>query len=97
MGTQTIIIGGTYGAKSVTYFTSSNNIWKTRQNISLRKVFFSNGTEVSEELATEVWDFETGNNWIFEPSLFPTADGIALYFVDANFCNSPNSEDESPM
>ena len=45
---------------------------------------------------TEVWDFETGNNWTFEPSLLPTglADGIALYFVDANFCNSPDSDDE---
>ena len=43
-----------------------------------------------EELATEIWDFETGNNWTFEQSLLPTghADGIALYFVDANFCNS---------
>ena len=48
---------------------------------------------------TEVWDFETGNNWTFEPSLFPTglADGIALYFVDANFCNSSNSDDESSI
>ena len=45
---------------------------------------------------TEVWDFETGNNWTFEPSLLPTglADGIALYFVDSSFCNSPNSGDE---
>ena len=50
---------------------------------------------MSEELETEVWDFETGNNWIFEPSLFPNghADGIALYFVDADFCNSPDSEE----
>ena len=43
-----------------------------------------------EELETEIWDFETGNNWTFEQSLLPTGlvDGIALYFVDANFCNS---------
>ena len=62
----------------------------------LRIIF---GQNKDLNLATEVWDFGTGNNWIFEPSLFPNghADGIALYFVDADFCNSPNSEDESPM
>ena len=54
--------------------------------------FNSNGTEVLE---TEVWDFETGNNWTTEPSLPGYADGIAIYFVDGNFCNSSDSGDDS--
>ena len=61
----------------------------TKQKLT-RQFSFSNETDILEELATEIWDFETGNNWTFEQSLLPTghADGIALYFVDANFCNS---------
>ena len=76
-------------------FTSCNNIWKVSKTKTYKIFFISDGTEDSEELATEVWDFETGNNWTFEPSLPPTghADGIALYFVDAYFCKSSNSEE----
>ena len=52
-------------------------------------------TEVWEELATEVWDFETGKNWTTEPSLPQSTYALAVYFVDANFCNSPDSGDDS--
>ena len=54
--------------------------------------FISNDTEVLE---TEVWDFETGNNWTTEPSLRGYADGIALYFVDGYFCYSSDYDDDS--
>ena len=62
----------------------------------LKDILFSNGIEIPKELATEVWDFETGNNWIFEPSLLPNGhvDGMALYFVDANFCKFPDYDDD---
>ena len=61
------------------------------------KSFFSSSeeTEVCEELATEVWDFETGKNWTTEPSLRQSTYGLAVYFVDANFCTSPDSDDIS--
>lgn len=41
---------------------------------------------------TEVWNFETGQMKTIEPTL-PNdeyVDGIALYFVDAGFCDKPN-------
>ena len=60
-----------------------------------KKNSFSEGTEVSEELATEVWDFETGKNWTTEPSLHQSTYALAAYFVDTNFCNSPDSGDDS--
>ena len=66
-------------------------IWTHGESLTLN-FFISNGTEVLE---TEVWDFETGNNWTTEPSLPGYADGIALYFVDGNFCYSSDYDDDS--
>ena len=54
--------------------------WKKIQNDSFIIIFSA---------VTEVWDFESGKNEIIEPTL-PMPDyknGIALFAVDAYFCN----------
>ena len=63
----------------------------------LNFLFSAGGGEVLEEtFATEVWDFETGNCRTIEPNLSNNAnsaevwEGIAIYFVGPNFCDSPN-------
>ena len=51
---------------------------------------FSDGTEAWEGLATEVWNFETGNNKTIEPTLKSGySDGIALFTVGPYLCYIP--------
>ena len=71
-------------------------IWDSQTHLKSRNHFSSSEeTEVCEELTTEVWDFETGKNWTTEPSLRQSTYALAVYFVDANFCNSPDSGNDS--
>ena len=56
---------------------------------------FSDGTEAWEGLATEVWDFEKGNNRTIAPTLKGGySNGIALYTVGPFSCKIPDSDDE---
>ena len=55
-------------------------------------------SDVRGDLSTELWDFQTQNGRTIEPTL-PVyggySNGIGLYFVDANFGSSCNSDSDN--